>query len=129
MKPCYSAIYKKFKDAGKYIFMHTDGCIWEIMPDLQETGVDIVNVQFRANGLENLERVCKGKIPIHLDLDRQLMPFGTPAQIDEHVYTCIKTLGMKEGGLSINIEIGPDYPLENIRALFAAVRKYRTMYS
>ncbi|MBR4748373.1 MAG: hypothetical protein IK083_02210 [Abditibacteriota bacterium] len=129
LKPCFAAIYAKFKAAGKYIFMHTDGCIWEIMPDLQEVGVDIINVQYRANGLDNLERVCKGRIPIHLDLDRQLMPFGTPAQIDEHVYTCIRTLGMKEGGLSINIEIGPDYPLENIRALFAAVRKYRTMYS
>jgi len=129
LKPCFTKIYKKFKDTGKYIFMHTDGCIWEIMPDLVEAGVNIINCQYRANGLENLERVCKGKIPIHLDLDRQLFPFATPKEIDEHIYTAIKTLGMKEGGLSISIEISADYPLENIRAILESTRKHRTMFN
>lgn len=129
LKPCFQQIYKKFKDRGQYIFMHTDGCIWEIMPDLVEAGVNIINCQYRANGLDNIERVCKGKIPIHLDLDRQMMPFATPTQIDEHVYTAVKTLGMKEGGLSLSIEISQDYPLENIRAILGAARKYRTMFS
>ena len=125
MKPCFSAIYKLCKDDGRYIYMHTDGDIHEIMPDLQECGVDMINPQIRACGLDNLERVCKGKIPINLDLDRQLFPFGTPDDMRKHVGECIKRLYLPEGGLGLNIEIGPDDPLENIEALCEAVDEFR----
>jgi hypothetical protein len=125
MKPCYAAIYKLCKDAGKLIYMHTDGCIYEIMPDLQECGVDMINPQYRSNGLDNLERVCKGKIPINLDLDRQLFPFGTPSDMRKHVEACVKRLYLPEGGLGLSIEIGPDYPLENIDAIFDAANEWR----
>jgi len=125
MKPAFTKIYAPLKDKGCYIYMHTDGQIIEIMPDLIECGVDIVNPQFRANGLAELERVCKGKIPIELDLDRQLYPFATPSQLDDHVRECVETLYLPEGGLSLKLEINFDVPLENVTALFDAVRKYR----
>ena len=125
MKPCFAAIYKLCKDEGRLVYMHTDGDIHEIMPDLQECGVDIINPQIRANGLSNLERVCKGKIPINLDLDRQLFPFGTPGDMRAHVEECVKRLYLPEGGLGLNVEIGPDDPLENIEAIFEAVNEYR----
>jgi len=125
MKPCYQKMYKPIKDAGKLVYMHTDGCIHEIMKDLQECGVDMINPQFRANGLDNLVRVCKGKIPINLDLDRQLFPFGTPDDMKRHVEECVKALYLPEGGLALNLEIGPDNPLENIEALFEAVNEYK----
>ena len=125
MKPCFAAIYKLCKDDGRLVYMHTDGCIYEIMPDLQECGVDMINPQYRANGLDNLERVCKGKIPIHLDLDRQLFPFGTPAELKDHVWECVKRLYLPEGGLGLSIEIGPDYPLENIEAICDAANEAR----
>jgi len=128
MKPCFAAIYKLCKDDGRLIYMHTDGDIHEIMPDLQECGVDMINPQIRANGLDNLERVCKGKIPINLDLDRQLFPFGKPDELMRHVEECVKRLYLPEGGLGLSIEIGPDYPLENIEAICeaaSAIRYYK----
>ncbi|MCL2815076.1 MAG: hypothetical protein FWD23_10800 [Oscillospiraceae bacterium] len=125
MKPCFAAIYKLCKDDGRLVYMHTDGCIYEIMPDLQECGVDMINPQYRANGLDNLERVCKGKIPIHLDLDRQLFPFGTPLELRRHVEQCVKRLYLPQGGLGLSIEIGPDYPLENIEAVIDAANEFR----
>ena len=125
LKPCFSAIYKLCKDAGKLIYMHTDGDIHEIMPDLKECGVDMINPQIRACGLDNLERVCKGKIAINLDLDRQLFPFGTPKEIKAHVEECVKRLYLPEGGLGLSIEIGPDYPLENINAICEAASEIR----
>jgi uroporphyrinogen-III decarboxylase len=85
----------------------------------------MINPQFRANGLDNLERVCKGKIPICLDLDRQLFPYGTPYEMKKHVEECVKRLYLPEGGLAINLEIGPDNPLENIKALFEAVNEFK----
>jgi len=125
LKPCFSAIYKLCKDDGRLVYMHTDGCIFEIMPDLHECGVDMINPQFRANGLDNLERVCKGKIPINLDLDRQLFPYGKPSDMRDHVEECVKRLYLPEGGLGLSIEIGPDVPLENIDALLDATNEYR----
>jgi len=125
LKPCFAAIYKLCKDDGRVIYMHTDGDIQEIMPDLQECGVDMINPQIRANGLDNLERICKGKIPINLDLDRQLFPFCTPSEMREHLEECVKRLYLPQGGLGLNIEIGPDVPLENIDAICEAASEIR----
>lgn len=124
-KPAYKKMYDIVHRAGKYVYMHTDGMVYEIMPDLVEAGVDMINPQFRANGLDNLVRVCKGKIPINLDLDRQMFPFATPKEIEEHVRECVEALYLPEGGLALNIEIGKDVPVENMEALVAAVDKYR----
>lgn len=125
MKPCFAAMYKLCKDDGRLIYMHTDGCIHEIMPDLQECGVDIINPQVRANGLDNLERVCKGKIPINLDLDRQLFPFATPSEIRAHIEECITRLYLPEGGLGVGAEISPDIPLANIEAIIDTLNRMR----
>jgi hypothetical protein len=125
LKPCYKKMYDMVHVAGKYVWMHTDGMIFEIMPDLQECGVNMINPQFRANGLDNLVRVCKGKIPIELDLDRQRFPFATPSQLDDHVRECVEALYLPQGGLGLRIELGYEVPLENAAALLDAARKYR----
>ncbi len=129
LKPCFEAIYRPYRDAGHYVYMHTDGHIWEIIPDLAECGVNVVNPQVRANGLDNLARVCKGKVCVSLDLDRQLFPFCTPAEIDAHVRESVKTLGSKQGGLWLVAEIGDDVPLENCEAIFTALERYRGYFS
>ena len=125
LKPAFKQMYQKVRDAGKMVYMHTDGMIYEIMPDLVECGVNMLNPQFRANGLDNLVRVCKGKIPINLDLDRQLFPFATPSQLDDHVRECVEALYLPQGGLGCYIEISHDIPLANIAALYDAARKYK----
>jgi hypothetical protein len=129
LKPCYRAIYGPFKDAGHFVYMHTDGHILEIIPDLVECGVDVVNPQVRANGLEGLAAQCKGKVCIDLDLDRQMFPFATAREIDRHVERCVRELGSPEGGLWLKAEIGEDVPLENVEAIFAALEKHRMMFS
>jgi len=126
MKPCFKKMYDMVHNAGKLVYMHTDGMIYEIIPDLIECGVNMLNPQFRANGLDNLVRTCKGKVAINLDLDRQLFPFATPSQLDDHVRECIAALYLPEGGLAINIELNYDVPLQNAAALFDAARKYKT---
>ena len=124
-KPCYSRIFKKAHTQGRLVYMHTDGCIWEIMDELKEAGADMINPQYRANGLENLVRVCKGKIPIDLDLDRQYLPFADPAGIEEHIRRCVEAFYLPEGGLGLKLELGPDVSLEVINAALAALEKYR----
>ena len=129
MKPCYAELYGMIKKHNPecLIYMHTDGCIHEIMPDLMDCGVDMINPQYRANGLDNLVRVCRKEqiIPIALDLDRQLFPFASHAQLEEHVHECIEALYLPEGGLTLNIELNYEVPMDNCYALLEAVEKYR----
>jgi hypothetical protein len=128
LKPCYEQIYGPFREAGHYVYMHTDGHIFEIIPDLIDCGVNVVNPQVRANGLDNLASVCKGQVCVDLDLDRQLFPFCTPQDIDDHVREAVETLGSPEGGLWLKAEIGFDVPLENVEAICTALEKYRAYY-
>ncbi len=129
LKPCFAQIYQPFRDAGYYIYMHTDGHILEIIPDLVDCGVNVVNPQIRANGIEGLVDVCKGKVCVDLDLDRQLFPFCTPQDVDDHIHEAVDKLGAPEGGLWLKAEIGMDIPLENVEAIFSGLEKYRTYYS
>lgn len=129
MKPCFRKLYGMLKAAKPdlLIYMHTDGCIYEIMPDLIDCGVDMINPQYRANGLDNLVRVCRKEqiIPINLDLDRQLFPFASRAELFEHVEECVKTLYLPQGGLGLNVELNYEIPLENIASILEAVDKWR----
>ena len=129
LKPCYARMYGRCKELGWRVYMHSDGHIWEVIPDLAECGVDVINPQIRANGLDNLVTVCKGRICVNLDLDRQLFPFATPAELDAHVREAVEALGSPEGGLWLSAEIGPDVPLENVEAICCALEKYRRFFS
>ncbi|MHB1458620.1 MAG: uroporphyrinogen decarboxylase family protein [Armatimonadota bacterium] len=125
LKPCYMKLYQRCHEAGLDVFMHTDGHIHEIIPDLIECGVNVINPQIRANGLQNLRDVCKGKVCVCLDLDRQMFPFCKPEELDGHVREAIEALGDPCGGLWLIAECGPDVPLENIDAICTALEKYR----
>ena len=129
LKPCFAAIFAPVRAAGHYVYLHTDGHIHEIIPDLVECGVQVVNPQYRANGLDHLVRVCRGKVCVDLDLDRQLFPFCTPADIDRHIRTAVEALGAPEGGLWLKAEIDEGVPLDNIEAICAALEKYRSWFA
>jgi len=125
LKPAFKKIYAPVKEKGCIVYMHTDGYVLDIIPDLVDCGVDVINPQFRSNGIDNLARICKGKIPLDLDLDRQLFPYATPSELDDHVRECIEALYMPEGGLRLKIELNYEVPFENMVALFEAARKYK----
>jgi uroporphyrinogen decarboxylase len=128
LKPCYAKLYGRCRAAGHTVYMHSDGHIFEVIPDLIECGVNVINPQIRANGLANLAAVCKGKVCVDLDLDRQLFPFATPAEIDRHIREAVEVLGSPEGGLWLKAEVDDGVPLENVEAVCAALEKYRGMF-
>ena len=47
------------------------------------------------------------------------------AQLEEHVHECIEALYLPEGGLTLNIELNYEVPMDNCYALLEAVEKYR----
>ena len=128
LKPCFAKIYGRCHEAGFSVYMHSDGHIVEIIPDLIECGVNVINPQIRANGLDNLVGVCKGKVCVNLDLDRQMFPFCQPEEIDAHVREAVEKLGSPEGGLWVTAECGPDVPLLTIEAICVALETYRAYF-
>lgn len=123
IKPSYMRMFAPCREAKIPIYQHTDGHVLEIIPDLIETGVCVLNPQIRANGLEGLQAYAKGKVAIDLDLDRQLFPFATPSQIEDHISEAFEALYLPEGGLMLHAECEPDVPLENIEAICTTLER------
>lgn len=74
-------------------------------------------------GLSGLVELVKGKVAIHIDLDRQLFPFATPAQIEDHIGAVFEALYLPQGGLMIHAECEPDVSLENIDVICTTLGK------
>lgn len=123
IKPSYARLFGLCREAGVPVYLHTDGHILEIIPDLIEVGVSVLNPQFRANGLAGLKEVAKGRVALDQDLDRQLFPFATPPQIEDHIGEVFEALYMPQGGLMLYAECEPDVPLENIDAICTTLER------
>jgi len=127
IKPSYKAIVGQCRDRGILVYLHSDGNIIEIIPDLIEVGVRIVNPQYRANGLDNLKRVAKGKVAINLDLDRQLFPFASKSQIQDHIKGAFDALYLPEGGLMMVAECAQDVPVETFDVICSTLEEVGRM--
>ena len=123
LKPCFKAMFAPCRAVDALVYLHSDGCILDIIPDLVECGLNVINPQFRANGFDGLRRVAMGKVCIDLDLDRQLFPFGGPAELEGHIESAVAALNLPAGGLMLTAEIGPDVPLANVEAICRALEK------
>jgi len=129
LAPAYKEIFKLTHEYGAYAYFHTDGHILEVAEDLITAGVDIINPQVRANGLEGIKEAFKGKVCIDLDVDRQyVLPFGSQQEVREHIKEIVLELGSKEGGLWIVAGCYPDVPLANIEALCKAMEDYQCYF-
>ncbi len=125
IKPAYKRIFGLGQEYGASTYLHTDGYIIDIIPDLIEIGIDTLNPQDLVNGLKNLKEVAKGKVKIDLDIDRQkITVFSGPREIENHIHNCVKILGSPEGGLSLTYGVYPGTPGENIGAVIRAMEKY-----
>ena len=123
IKPTYAAMFGRCRARDLPVYLHTDGHILEIIPDLIEVGVSILNPQIRANGLAGLQEVARGKVVVHLDLDRQLFPFATASEIEDHIAEMFEGLYLPQGGLMFHAECEPDVSLENIEAICRTLEK------
>ncbi len=117
-KPLYRDYIQIAHAAGKKAFMHSDGHIAAILPDLVEAGLDAVNSQIFCMGPGKL-RPFAGKITFWGEVDRQhLLPHGTPADIDRAVREVHSNL-WSQGGCIAQCEFGPGGKPANVRQVFA----------
>ncbi|MEM3478778.1 MAG: uroporphyrinogen decarboxylase family protein [Candidatus Bathyarchaeia archaeon] len=116
--PSYRKIFGRIRDRGVHVYFHSDGHVVEVLDQIIEAGASVLNVQDRVNGLENIRALCRGKVCVDIDVDRQyLVPFGKPEEIKSHIKRIVECLSLKRGGLMIEAEVHPPTPLANIEAL------------
>jgi len=129
IKPTYSRLFGLCESHGIPTYLHTDGYVVDIIPDLIECGLSILNVQELVNGLDTIARLAKGKVAIDMDIDRQhVTVFGTPEEVDAHIERCIRTLGSSDRRLTTIWGVYPHTPYENIEACVRALDRCATMW-
>ncbi|HOJ31393.1 MAG TPA: uroporphyrinogen decarboxylase family protein [bacterium] len=125
IKPSYKKFFSFCRNNGVHAGLHSDGWIVAIMEDLIECGLSLLNPQDLVNGIDNIERILKGRICIDLDIDRQnITYFGTPQDVEQHIFNCVKRLGSKKGGLIFKFGAYPGTPIENVAAVIESFEKY-----
>jgi uroporphyrinogen decarboxylase len=105
--------------AGKKVFFHSDGFIFEVYEDLIEIGVDAVNSQLFCMDIEHLAAQYKGKITFWGEVDRQrILPLGTPEEVRAAVRRVRAAFDDGRGGVIAQCEWGIHDPKENVLALY-----------
>ena len=106
-KPLYRDLCDLARANNKHVFMHSDGFIEEIYPDLIEIGVTALNSQLFCMDIERLA-AYKGKITFWGELDRQhTLASGDPSEIRRAVRRVVDALHDPRGGVIAQFELGP----------------------
>ena len=122
-KPLYTEYAEIAHDYGKFVFMHSDGNITGIIPDLIEAGIDAINSQLFCMNIEELGSKFRGKITFWGEIDRQnILPNGDRLEIENAVKRIYDNLWSK-GGVIGQCEFGPAAKPENIFYVFEAWNK------
>jgi uroporphyrinogen decarboxylase len=117
-KPLYREYVEIARHYGKYVFMHSDGNITEIIPDLIEIGIDALNSQLFCMNIEELGEKFRGKITFWGEVDRQrILPNGDKSDIEAAVNLIYNNL-YQNGGIIGQCEFGPAAKPENIFHVF-----------
>ncbi|MBO3841624.1 MAG: hypothetical protein FGF48_04325 [Candidatus Brockarchaeota archaeon] len=125
LKPRYRLLSDLIHSKGKYFFFHSDGWIEPIIQDLVEIGVDILNpVQPETMDPVRIRGLCGNRMAFEGTLSIQrTLPFGNVEDVRKEVRKRIRELGSTGLILGPSHSLQPDTPLENILAIYDAVKK------
>ncbi len=132
IKPYHKKLYSYIKKkSGAFIFMHSDGSIYKLIPDLIDAGIDIINpVQASAEEMDT--KKLKKEFGDALVFwgggcdTQRILPKGTKQEIRDEVKHRIDDLAPGGGFVFTQVHnILPDVPPENIMAMYEAVWEFR----
>jgi uroporphyrinogen decarboxylase len=125
-KPCLARMFARVKEAGKYVYLHSDGQVDAIFDDLVEIGLDIYNpFQPEIRDVYETKRNYGDRLCFHGGVGiQELLPHGTPVQVKSEVQRLIAHVGVGGGYiLGSAHSVMADAPVENIVALIEAVQE------
>ncbi|MHB0997859.1 MAG: uroporphyrinogen decarboxylase family protein [Armatimonadota bacterium] len=125
IKPRVAKMYKRVRDADKYVAIHSCGDVKSILPDLVEIGLNIFN-PFQPETMEVYEtkRKYHGQLSFYGGISVQnLLPHGTPDDVRRETKRLLSELG-KGGGFiaSPSHDVPVDVPPENMAALIEVLQ-------
>ncbi len=123
--PRLAAITKAVQKAGAFASLHICGNTNSILDLMAATSVSVVELDYLVNMVEAKKRVGNKVILMGNLNPTELLLTGTPKDVEEASRICIESVG-GDGRyiLSSGCEIPPHAPLENIRAMVTATKKY-----
>jgi len=119
------------RHTGWKCFIHSCGSIHALMPDLIEAGFDVFNpLQTSAAGMD--PQTLKDRFGERVTFwgggvdTQRTLPFGRPEEVRQQVQERMRVFG-KGGGFVFNTihNVQARVPVENLLALYEAVREYR----
>jgi uroporphyrinogen decarboxylase len=125
LQPRLAATVRVVKQAraGTFVCYHSDGNVEAVIPDLIETGIDILNpIQPECLDPAAIKHRFGHRLSFWGTVSvQQTMPRGTPDQVRAEVRTRIRDVA-RGGGLILAPAhvLGPETPWENIVAFFEA---------
>ena len=128
-KPRLMKVIRAAKEVkpGILVFYHSDGDVWDAIPDLIDAGIDVLNpVQPECMDPAKVKKEFGDRLSFFGTISVQkTMPFGTPDDVRNEVRLRMDTIG-KNGGLLLapSHVLQPDTPWDNIAALFEAIEEY-----
>jgi uroporphyrinogen decarboxylase len=115
---------------GKPVMYHTDGAVYQMIPEFIEMGVDVLNpLQPDAKGMDmqKIKDEFGDRLTFHGGVDiMRTLPKGKAEQVAAEVRERVKVLG-RGGGyiLCSSHHIQPDTPVENVIAMYDPALRYR----
>ncbi len=131
IKPHHKRLYSYLKKkSGAFVFMHSDGSIYKLIPDLIEAGIDILN-PIQASAAEMDTRTLKKEFGDDLVFwgggcdTQRILPRGTREEIRDEVKRRIDDLAPGGGFIFAQVHnILPDVPPENMMTMYEAVWEF-----
>ena len=118
-KPLYREYVERVHAAGKFLFMHSDGDIFDILGDLVEIGIDAINAQLFCMDIEQIGRRYRGQITFWGEIDRQyILAQARRPEVRKAVRRVHTALYDGRGGIIAQCQFGPDARPENVRAVY-----------
>lgn len=113
-KPRYKKLFDIVHEEGMHAFLHSDGQIYEVIPDLIECGVDVLEAaQPRLLGMERVSRNFRGRVCFWAIVDKQkTLVSGTEEEIREEARKLIELLGCSKGGFIAMADMQDIHDLE-----------------
>ena len=112
--------------AGLPFVFHSDGKLWEVIPDLIAVGVNALHpIEPKAMDINLVKARYGGKLALIGNIDMNLLALGMPGQVREQVRQRIKDLA-PGGGYAVGANPGVAYYVrpENYDAMRQAVFEY-----
>lgn len=124
IRPELARMYRRVKEAGRYVFIHSCGDVDELFDDLISLGLDCFN-PFQPEVMDVFDLMARyhGRLTFHGGLSTQCtLPYGTPQDVRAETRRLLAA-GRNGGYIFAPAHsVEGDVPLENMRAFLEELR-------